>query len=208
MEVYLNYINDYVENFTETEKNIFKKSLLLLNDSLDYSRIKAFEYSIQKKYYKILDFLLEINSEIDVCINNYVGKYYDIDVIKKLIPFGLDLDLVIKTSFQNYSISDETNIIELTTLDEFKKTDKSYLLSYSAHYGFDSLLELILKEYKHKNKLEVNHSLLHAIYNNQIKCIEILIENGADINNFIECTKDCNIGKYNNNKLCKISCMA
>ena len=195
MEVYLSYINDYIGNFTQSEKNIFKKSLFLLNDSLEYSRTKALEFCIQKKYYKLLDIFLEVNPEIDISINIAVGKNYDYNIICQLLPFGLDLELVIKTYFEN-SMSDELNIIELLKLDEFKKRNKSYLLSYSAHYGYENLLELILKEYKYKNKLEVNHSLLHAIYNNQIKCLEILIENGADINNYIECTKDCNIGKY------------
>ena len=92
-------------------------------------------------------------------------------------------------------------------MDYFYNTDKSYLISYSAHYGYSILLELLLKNYKLNDKKEINHGLLHAIYNNQIKCVYTLIEFGADINNYIDCTKDCCIG-INNNPICKISCMA
>ena len=208
METYFNFINENINRFTLDEKKIFTKSLGLLNDSLDYSRSKAFEYCIQNKFIKIIDCLLEINAEIDVTINIAAGKYYDILIIEKLIPYGLDLDQVLKTTFNSYAMPDEIKLIDLIKRDFFFETDKSYLLSYASHYGYSILLELLLKHNKLSDKKELNHALLHAIYNNQIKCVYTLIEFGAEINNYIECTKNCSIGNLNTTPICKISCMA
>ena len=134
MDQYLDYINESIVDFTEKERTIFKNSLKLIDDSLDYSRTKVFEYCIIKHYFEILDVLFEIDSNIDITINIILGKNFNISIIDKFLPLDIDIDLIIKTAFKNYTELNESHLIELMKRKEFFYKDKSYLLSYAAHY--------------------------------------------------------------------------
>ena len=208
MNQYLDYINDNIKNFTEKEIEIFKKSLFLIDDSLDYCRTKVIEYCIINHYFEILDILIEINPEIDITINIILGKNFDMAIIDKFLKLEIDIDLIIKTAFKNYSQLSESQLIEFIKRKEFYEKDKGYLLSYAAHYGFPNLLEILIKKYKITKKLEMQHALLHAIYNSQKTCILLFIESGIDINSYIGCTSNCIISKSDEQPLCKISCSA
>ena len=201
MEVFLQNAENCIKNNESID--IIRKCLIMLDIEKDGNYIDKFlEICIKNKHKNLIKMLLQDDRDIDKFIIGLLSKHFDIEVMNIFIDHGIDIDTIIKVSFSEYSM-DESNILQLTLHKNFFKEDKSYLTVYSAHYGYKRLLTKLLANGQLE---EIEHALLHAIYNKQITCIKELLIYDVKINEYItDIHHKCIIGN-----LCKNddSCIA
>lgn len=203
MEVFLKYAEDSIQSNQTDSISLIRKCIIMLDLENSTNYIEKFlEICIVNKYTNLLSLLMQDNRDIDKHILGLLSKHFNKDVINIFIKNGIDIDTIIKISFNDFTM-DEKNILSLTTNKDFFKKDKSYLCVYACHYGFTKLLSKLLMNSQHK---ELEHALLHAIYNNQIDCIRELLIYQVNLNNYvIHLDTTCIIGNFCKNPT---SCIA
>ena len=201
MESFLEEVEKNIINNNLEAISLFRKCLSMLIIKNTGNFIENFiDICIEKKFINVLKIILKYEFEIDSKILSNIAKNFDENIINIFSDNGVKIDEIIKISFSEFIMSQD-NILKLMNNPEFYKSPKSYLLVYAAHYGYESVIDNLLIN----NEIEeIDHALLHAIYNNQIQCIQkLLLVKSLDINKYIiQSHLNCCIGKSDIYKKC------
>ena len=190
MEEYLDFLDNNYDKLDELNFKIIKKHINILDNSNYFQN--GIKYSIEKKYINIIKLLLEENSEITEFIIFSLLENFDIDIIIVFLNYNLNIDKLLKLSIIKLKLLEE-KYIELLLTDNFYDFDKSYLVNFAAHNGYNKLLSCLL--YNKQNKT-LQHSLLHAIDQNHKECIQTLVTYGADLNLYTAEIPNCKISNF------------
>ena len=170
-------------NYTSEEENNVNIDTKLIRDLFSTNLVEKLCKLIQKNDFKNVQILLsKYNNGMDSRSSS--NEYRDTNKYKKInLRFGPKTND--KTSFDLFE--DNNTIINNNICTLLNKRGWN-AIQYSCYFGYYKILDYILKEFNRKLNINVTNTegwspLLLAVYKQNIKCVELLMENeGLDVN--------------------------
>lgn len=199
-------IIDFIESGDlETIKKLIESKSLDVNYNLtidEYSKSTPLIQAIKYKQTDIINYLLENNADVNLTLGYYtplIEAMYDEELVRKLIDLGADVNLPAEltsstpliASIHNITITITELLIEKGADIEAKDDDGINALVYAVSYNKEDIVKLLLEKGADANtvcEIENEHidisptPLMNAAYRGNTNIINMLLENGADIN--------------------------
>ncbi|WP_300758779.1 ankyrin repeat domain-containing protein [uncultured Brachyspira sp.] len=187
----------------EIKKLIESKSLdVNYNLEIDeYSKSTPLIKAIEYKQTDIINYLLENNADVNLTLGYstpLTEAMYDEELVRKLIDLGADVNLTTESGFTplmasagRHNIAIAELLIEKGADIEAKDDDGINALVYASTYNNEEMVKFLLKKGADANtvcEIENEHidisptPLMNAAYRGNTNIINMLLENGADIN--------------------------
>ncbi|MBW5390752.1 ankyrin repeat domain-containing protein [Brachyspira hampsonii] len=187
----------------ETIKKLIESKSLDVNYNLDideYSKSTPLIQAIEYKQTDIINYLLENNADVNLTLGYstpLTEAMYDEELVRKLIDLGADINLPteltgftpLMASLHNIAIAEL--LIEKGADIEAKDDDGINALVYASTYNNEEMVKFLLEKGADANtvcEIENEHTdisstpLMNAAYRGNTNIINMLLENGADIN--------------------------
>ncbi|EKV57992.1 ankyrin repeat-containing protein [Brachyspira hampsonii 30446] len=187
----------------ETIKKLIESKSLDVNYNLDideYSKSTPLIKAIEYKQTDIINYLLENNADVNLTLGYstpLTEAMYDEELVRKLIDLGADINLPteltgftpLMASLHNIAIAEL--LIEKGADIEAKDDDGINALVYASTYNNEEMVKFLLEKGADANtvcEIENEHTdisstpLMNAAYRGNTNIINMLLENGADIN--------------------------
>ena len=205
---YYSYTDKEIISFIEsgdfqTIKKLIESKSLDVNYNLDideYSKSTPLIQAIKYKQTDIINYLLENNADVNLTLGYstpLTEAMYDEELVRKLIDLGADVNLPaeltgftpLMASLHNIAITEL--LIEKGADIEAKDDDGINALVYAASFNNEEMVKFLLEKGADANtvcEIKNEHTdisptpLMNAVYNGNTNIINMLLENGADIN--------------------------
>ena len=206
---YYSYTDKEIISFIEsgdfqTIKKLIESKSLDVNYNLDideYSKSTPLIQAIKYKQTDIINYLLENNADVNLTLGYstpLTEAMYDEKLVRKLIDLGADVNLPTESGFtplmasagrHNIAIADL--LIEKGADIEARDDDDINALVYASTYNNEEMVKFLLEKGADANtvcEIKNEHTdisptpLMNAAYKGNTNIINILLENGADIN--------------------------
>ena len=207
---YYSYTDKEIVSFIEsgdfqTIKKLIESKSLDVNYNLDideYSKSTPLIKAIEYKQTDIINYLLENNADVNLALGYstpLTAAMYDEELVRKLIDLGSDVNLPAElTGFTPLMASAGCHNIAITELliekgadIEARNDDDINALVYASTYNNEEMVKFLLEKGADANtvcEIENEHTdisstpLMNAAYRGNTNIINMLLENGADIN--------------------------
>lgn len=205
---YYSYTDKEIISFIEsgdfqTIKKLIESKSLDVNYNLEideYSKSTPLIQAIKYKQTDIINYLLENNADVNLALGYstpLTEAMYDEELVRKLIDLGADVNLgaeltgftPLMASLNNIAIAEL--LIEKGADIEAKDDDDINALVYASTYNNEEMVKFLLEKGADANtvcEIENEHidisptPLMNAAYRGNTNIINMLLENGADIN--------------------------
>ena len=205
---YYSYTDKEIISFIEsgdfqTIKKLIESKSLDVNYNLEideYSKSTPLIQAIKYKQTDIINYLLENNADVNLALGYstpLTEAMYDEELVRKLIDLGADVNLgaeltgftPLMASLNNIAIAEL--LIEKGADIEAKDDDDINALVYASTYNNEEMVKFLLEKGTDANtvcEIENEHidisptPLMNAAYRGNTNIINMLLENGADIN--------------------------
>ncbi|PCG20424.1 ankyrin repeat domain-containing protein [Brachyspira sp. G79] len=187
----------------ETIKKLIESKSLDVDYNLEideYSKSTPLIEAIKYKQTNIINYLLENNADVNLTLgysSPLTEAMYDEELVYKLIDLGADVNLAaelsgftpLMASLHNITIAEL--LIEKGADIEAKDNDGINALVYASTYNNEEMVKFLLEKGADANtvcEIENEHTdisstpLMNAAYRGNTNIINMLLENGADIN--------------------------
>lgn len=206
---YYSYTDEEIIAFIEsgdfqTIKKLIESKSLDVNYNLEideYFKSTPLIQAIEYKQTDIINYLLENNADVNLALGYstpLIEAMYDEELVRKLIDLGADVNLPAKSGFTPLMASAGRNNIAIAELliekgadIEAKDDDGINALVYASTYNNEEMVKFLLEKGADANtvcEIENEHidisptPLMNAAYRGNTNIINMLLENGADIN--------------------------
>lgn len=206
---YYSYTDKEIISFIEsgdfqTIKKLIESKSLDVNYNLEideYSKSTPLIQAIKYKQTDIINYLLENNADVNLALGYstpLTEAMYDEELVRKLIDLGADVNLTTESGFTPLMASAGRNNIAIAELliekgadIEARDDDDINALVYASTYNNEEMVKFLLEKGADANtvcKIENEHidisptPLMNAAYRGNTNIINMLLENGADIN--------------------------
>lgn len=206
---YYSYTDEEIIAFIEsgdfqTIKKLIESKSLDVNYNLEideYSKSTPLIEAIKYKQTNIINYLLENNADVNLALGYstpLTEAMYDEELVRKLIDLGADVNLTTESGFTPLMASAGRNNIAIAELliekgadIEARDDDDINALVYASTYNNEEMVKFLLEKGADANtvcKIENEHidisptPLMNAAYRGNTNIINMLLENGADIN--------------------------
>ncbi|PTY41398.1 ankyrin repeat domain-containing protein [Brachyspira hampsonii] len=188
----------------ETIKKLIESKSLDVNYNLEideYSKSTPLIQAIEYKQTDIINYLLDNNADVNLTLGYstpLTEAMYDEELVRKLIDLGADVNLTTESGFTplmasagRHNIAIAELLIEKGADIEAKDDDGINALVYASTYNNEEMVKLLLEKGADANtvcEIENEHTdisstpLMNAAYRGNTNIINMLLENGADIN--------------------------
>ncbi|WP_157154466.1 ankyrin repeat domain-containing protein [Brachyspira murdochii] len=205
---YYSYTDKEIISFIEsgdfqTIKKLIESKSLDVNYNLEideYSKSTPLIKAIEYKQTDIINYLLENNADVNLTLGYstpLTEAMYDEELVRKLIDLGADVNLPaeltgftpLMASLHNIAIAEL--LIENGADIEAKDDDDINVLVYASTYNNEEMVKFLLEKGADANTVcEIKNEhidisptpLMNAAYRGNTNIINMLLENGADIN--------------------------
>lgn len=205
---YYSYTDKEIISFIEsgdfqTIKKLIESKSLDVNYNLEideYSKSTPLIEAIKYKQTNIINYLLENNADVNLTLGYstpLTEAMYDEELVRKLIDLGADVNLPaeltgftpLMASLHNIAITEL--LIEKGADIEAKDDDGINALVYAASFNNEEMVKFLLEKGADANtvcEIKNEHTdisptpLMNAAYKGNTNIINMLLENGADIN--------------------------
>ncbi|TVL69749.1 ankyrin repeat domain-containing protein, partial [Brachyspira hyodysenteriae] len=186
----------------ETIKKLIESKSLDVNYNLEideYFKSTPLIQAIEYKQTDIINYLLENNADVNLTLGYstpLTEAMYDEELVRKLIDLGADVNLPAKSGFtplmaSHNNIAIAELLIEKGADIEAKDDYGINALVYASSDENEEMVKFLLEKGADANtvcEIENEHidisptPLMNAVYNGNTNIINMLLENGADIN--------------------------
>ena len=206
---YYSYTDEEIIDFIksgdfETIKKLIESKSLDVNYNLEineYSKSTPLIQAIEYKQTDIINYLLENNADVNLTLGYstpLTEAMYDEELVRKLIDLGAYVNLTTESGFTPLMASTGRNNIAIAELliekgadIEARDDDGINALVYASTYNNEEMVKFLLEKGADANtvcEIENEHidisptPLMNAAYRGNTNIINMLLENGADIN--------------------------
>ncbi|TVL54277.1 ankyrin repeat domain-containing protein [Brachyspira hyodysenteriae] len=204
---YYSYTDEEIVSFIEsgdleTIKKLIESKSLDVNYNLEideYSKSTPLIKAIEYKQTDIINYLLENNADVNLTLGYstpLTEAMYDEELVRKLIDLGADVNLPAQSGFtplmaSHNNIAIAELLIEKGADIEAKDDYGINALVYASSDENEEMVKFLLEKGADANTVcEIENEdmvisptpLMNAAYNGNINIINMLLENGADIN--------------------------
>uniref|UniRef100_UPI003F4B25E1 ankyrin repeat domain-containing protein n=1 Tax=Brachyspira catarrhinii TaxID=2528966 RepID=UPI003F4B25E1 len=203
---YYSYTDEEIVSFIEsgdleTIKKLIESKSLDVNYNLgdEYSKSTPLIKAIEYKQTDIINYLLENNADVNLTLGYstpLTEAMYDEELVRKLIDLGADVNLPAQSGFtplmaSHNNIAIAELLIEKGADIEAKDDYGINALVYASSDENEEMVKFLLAKGADANTVcEIENEdmvisptpLMNAAYNGNINIINMLLENGADIN--------------------------